>query len=139
MELRQRALEVLCLTDPAQKVAATVALHEQAGALALAVDTALQVPAGALLPGHPERPPLVRHTEVVKRSPSTVEGRAALLHSIVTNHPLVDGNKPLGWLATLRQKVEREAGPPRLRDLTGPLTSTPGEGRRTPRPHRAAR
>jgi len=82
MELRQRALEVLCLTDPAQKVAATVALHEQAGALALAVDTALQVPAGALLPGHPERPPLVRHTEVVKRSPSTVEGRAALLHSI---------------------------------------------------------
>lgn len=25
---------------------------------------------------------------------------AALLHSIVTNHPLVDGNKRLGWLAT---------------------------------------
>ena len=26
---------------------------------------------------------------------------AALLHSIVRNHPLVDGNKRLGWLATL--------------------------------------
>ena len=25
---------------------------------------------------------------------------AALLHSIVTNHALVDGNKRLGWLAT---------------------------------------
>lgn len=25
---------------------------------------------------------------------------AALLHSIVGNHPLVDGNKRLGWLAT---------------------------------------
>lgn len=25
---------------------------------------------------------------------------AALLHSIVNNHPLVDGNKRLGWLAT---------------------------------------
>lgn len=28
------------------------------------------------------------------------EMAAALLHSIVTNHPLVDGNKRLGWLAT---------------------------------------
>lgn len=28
------------------------------------------------------------------------EKAAALLHSIVTNHPLVDGNKRLGWLAT---------------------------------------
>ncbi len=25
---------------------------------------------------------------------------AALLHSVVSNHPLVDGNKRLGWLAT---------------------------------------
>lgn len=25
---------------------------------------------------------------------------AALLHSLVTSHPLVDGNKRLGWLAT---------------------------------------
>lgn len=25
---------------------------------------------------------------------------AALLHSVVTNHPLIDGNKRLGWLAT---------------------------------------
>lgn len=45
----------------------------------------------------------------------------------------------LGWLGTLRQKVEREAGPTSVRDLTGPLTSKPGAGRRTPRPHQASR
>lgn len=28
------------------------------------------------------------------------EKAAALLHSIVTNHPLLDGSKRLGWLAT---------------------------------------
>lgn len=31
--------------------------------------------------------------------PEVGEKAAALLHSIVTNHPLVDGNKRLGWLA----------------------------------------
>jgi len=32
--------------------------------------------------------------------PDVWEKAAALLHSIVTNHALVDGNKRLGWLAT---------------------------------------
>lgn len=32
--------------------------------------------------------------------PSLVLKAAALLHSITRNHPLVDGNKRLGWLAT---------------------------------------
>jgi len=32
--------------------------------------------------------------------PELVEKAAALLQSIVNNHPLVDGNKRLGWLAT---------------------------------------
>lgn len=32
--------------------------------------------------------------------PSLWEKAAALLHSIVTNHPLIDGNKRLSWLAT---------------------------------------
>lgn len=31
--------------------------------------------------------------------PDLVTKAAALLHSIVKNHPLVDGNKRLGWLA----------------------------------------
>ena len=32
--------------------------------------------------------------------PSVWAKAAALLHSVVNNHPLVDGNKRLGWLAT---------------------------------------
>lgn len=31
--------------------------------------------------------------------PSVISKAAALLHGIVTSHPLVDGNKRLGWLA----------------------------------------
>ena len=33
--------------------------------------------------------------------PSMEEKAAALLESLVRNHPLVDGNKRLGWLATV--------------------------------------
>lgn len=32
--------------------------------------------------------------------PDLIEKAAALLQSIVNNHPLVDGNKRLGWLST---------------------------------------
>ncbi len=31
--------------------------------------------------------------------PTTATKAAALLHSVVSSHPLVDGNKRLGWLA----------------------------------------
>jgi death on curing protein len=33
--------------------------------------------------------------------PTTTLKSAALLHSIVNNHALIDGNKRLGWLATV--------------------------------------
>lgn len=33
--------------------------------------------------------------------PSLDEKAAALIQSLVGNHPLVDGNKPLGWLAVV--------------------------------------
>lgn len=36
----------------------------------------------------------------VEAYPTLDEKAAALLDSIVRNHPLVDGNKRLGWLAT---------------------------------------
>ncbi len=32
--------------------------------------------------------------------PSITEKAAALMHSLVTSHPLLDGNKRLGWAAT---------------------------------------
>lgn len=82
MELRQRALQVLCLADPEQKAAATLDLQAQSALLSIA-NSAPQGPADpAQLPGRPERPTLVSHTEVVRRSPATAQGRAVLIHSI---------------------------------------------------------
>ncbi|HQS19473.1 MULTISPECIES: ferritin-like domain-containing protein [unclassified Acidovorax] len=82
MELRQRALQVLCLSDPEQKAAATLDLQAQAATLSIA-EQAPAAPADAgALPGHPERPALLRHTEVARRSPATAQGRAILIHAI---------------------------------------------------------
>ena len=82
MELRQRALQVLCLADPEQKAAQSLSLHAQAAQLSIA-DKAPEGPADpGALPGRPERPVLLRHTELARRSPATPEGRAILLHAI---------------------------------------------------------
>ncbi len=80
MELRQRAQEVLCLCDPEQKSAQTLALHALAASISIAKDAVL--PAQQPLPGHPARPVLMAHTAVARRSPATAEGRAALIHAI---------------------------------------------------------
>jgi death on curing protein len=37
----------------------------------------------------------------VEAYPGLFEKAAALLHSLVVNHPLVDGNKRLGWMCTV--------------------------------------
>jgi uncharacterized ferritin-like protein (DUF455 family) len=82
MELRHRALQVLCLSDIEEKVTQTLAMQSQAAHLSIA-DMAPAPPQGAQsLPGHPERPALRSHTEVARRSPATPEGRAVLLHAI---------------------------------------------------------
>ncbi|HSQ72623.1 MAG TPA: ferritin-like domain-containing protein [Rubrivivax sp.] len=79
MELRARALEVLQLADPVAKAQATRALFS-AGDLMLDAHAALR--ADAPLPGRPARPRLVPVSAVPRRSPFTVEGRAALLHAV---------------------------------------------------------
>ena len=79
MELRHRALELLQLADPAEKAAATRALFDAVG-WTIDADVALPEPPG--LPGRPVRPALVPPKDVPTRSPFTLEGRAALLHSI---------------------------------------------------------
>lgn len=82
MELRQRALQVLCLSDPEQKSIAALDLYAQAATLSIA-PCAPEGPADTrLLPGHPERPALLRHNELARRSPATPEGRAVLIHAI---------------------------------------------------------
>ena len=78
MDLRRRALGLLCLTDPTAKAAGTRAL----------IDAPLAIDAGAVLaeptslPGRPDRPQLVSPHRVPHRSPHTGEGRAALLHAV---------------------------------------------------------
>ena len=82
MELRHSALQVLCLADPESKAAAALDLHAKAATLSIAEEP-LAPPAGAdALPGRPERPVLLRHTDVARRSPATAEGRAVLVHAI---------------------------------------------------------
>ena len=82
MELRHRALEVLCLTNPEEKSAQTLALQAQAATISIATDAVLPLPASAQLPGHPARPELQHHTAVARRSPATLQGRAVLIHAI---------------------------------------------------------
>ena len=82
MELRQRALQVLLLPDPEQKSAQTLALHEQSATLSIAEHAPVAPADLEALPGRPERPLLLRHNEVARRSPATHTGRAVLLHAI---------------------------------------------------------
>eukprot|EP01041_Mallomonas_annulata_P018608 gene18609-biopygen11632 len=82
MELRQRALQVLCLADPEQKAAAALDLYAQAATLSIAENTPTSPEGATDLPGRPARPELRRHTDVARRSPATPEGRAVLIHAI---------------------------------------------------------
>jgi uncharacterized ferritin-like protein (DUF455 family) len=80
MNPRRRALEVLCLSDPADKAAQARALFE--GLQLDAIDPAEAIAEPENLPGRPARPPLVPARQIRSRSPATPEGRAALLHAI---------------------------------------------------------
>jgi uncharacterized ferritin-like protein (DUF455 family) len=80
MTARQRALEILCLSDPVAKAEQTRALF--AGAASAAIDPSAQHDPPEALPGRPALPKLVSPNSVPRRSPATPEGRAALLHAI---------------------------------------------------------
>lgn len=81
MELRQCALEALCLDNPYQKAQLVMQMHAQAGLYRIA-PKAPTLPPGTILPGHPPRPELRKHTEMARRSPATAEGRVILMHAI---------------------------------------------------------
>ena len=82
MELRHRALQVLCLTDIEQKVQHTLSMQAQAALLSIADNAPAPPTETQALPGHPERPELRSYTEMARRSPATPQGRAVLLHAI---------------------------------------------------------
>jgi len=77
MELRAEALRILGLGDSAAKAAAARALD-----LAAPVDTARTFEPAWPIPGRPARPRLVDPALVPRRTPFTLEGRAALLHAV---------------------------------------------------------
>ena len=79
MELRHRALQVLCLAAPQSKALAARELAAVAASLPIA--DAAPEPAQPL-PGRPERPELIHPARVPRRSPTKPEGLAALLHAI---------------------------------------------------------
>jgi len=83
-ELRNQALAILALTDPLQKVDSVQALWEQlqAGQVQIDVHADLTLTPVAVIPGRPDRPELVPPLQVKRRSMSTLEGRAALLHAL---------------------------------------------------------
>lgn len=81
MEVRARALEVLCLAEPAAKAEAARQLLADARAGA-PLDTQVRMTAPTGLPGRPPRPRLVPPEQVPRRTPFTPEGRAALLHAV---------------------------------------------------------
>jgi uncharacterized ferritin-like protein (DUF455 family) len=85
MQIRSCALDALCTSDPDQKVAQVHSIWSYLATLSIAND-ALAAPvieAGDRpLPGRPNRPELMPHLKVPKRSPFTAEGRAALVHSV---------------------------------------------------------
>jgi len=78
MPLREAALQVLQMPDPAAKAVAARALFADPPVL----DTARVFSFAGPLPGRPPRPRLVAPSDVPRRSPFTPEGRAALLHSV---------------------------------------------------------
>ena len=93
VELRKRALDILCLSQLDEKIAQTLALaavlknqvnQTDQGTPTWRVDpqVVLQAPPHVELPARPSRPEWVDHTQVARRSPKTLAGRAALIHSI---------------------------------------------------------
>jgi uncharacterized ferritin-like protein (DUF455 family) len=84
MDLRRRALDILAMAAPDEKVAATRALAHTAANHEFTLDETIDLVPGSsqTIPGKPLLPKLVSVLQVPKRSPFTPEGRAALVHAI---------------------------------------------------------
>lgn len=79
MELRNLALQAFAGKAPAEKCALVQALWQQRAACELDAARVFDAPTA---PGRPERPVLVPPKEVPHRTPFTLAGHAALMHSI---------------------------------------------------------
>ncbi|RMX02656.1 DUF455 family protein [Corticibacter populi] len=81
-EWRARALEILQMRDAAGKAHAASQLYAQRAQWPLDPQRAI-APAGPVQPGMPPGLQLLPHTDVARRSPATLAGRAVLVHAIV--------------------------------------------------------
>lgn len=75
--LRSRALDLLITADPDEKARSTRAVN-----MALPAGAGDEIAPRGVIPGRPDKPVLVPHTELSKRSVHTKDGRAALIHSL---------------------------------------------------------
>jgi uncharacterized ferritin-like protein (DUF455 family) len=78
-ELRSLALATLQEPNPQEKVALAKDLHALAATLSIATG---ELPEPANIPGRPDKPVLMAHLNVPKRSPYTPDGLAALVHAV---------------------------------------------------------
>jgi uncharacterized ferritin-like protein (DUF455 family) len=74
---RERALQLLLTRDPQAKAQGARALDPHAP-----IDPGMQLPEPPGIPGRPERPVLVPHTQLKQRSMHSIAGRAALVHAL---------------------------------------------------------
>ena len=79
-DMRQLALEALLAPIPEEKTALALVLHAQEASFSIATERPLD--AHITLPGRPARPALTHPAKVPRRSPLTLEGRAAMVHAI---------------------------------------------------------
>lgn len=75
--IRQLALAALQYCEPAEKVAAVLAIPDDAP-----IDAAQRLAASLPVPGRPGKPACVPPAQVPRRAIGTPAGRAALLHAI---------------------------------------------------------
>ncbi len=80
LNLREQALQALCEADPGTKVQLVLEM-QQITTLPRSIP---KVSVGKL-PGKPTRPELAHPAKVPRRSPTTLEGRAAKVHAIAHN------------------------------------------------------
>jgi uncharacterized ferritin-like protein (DUF455 family) len=81
-ELRQSALQLLCMVDPVAKSRGVAALEQAWKAGGIELDAGAILTAAKPIPGRPATPELVPPRMVEHRSMRTAEGQAALVHAL---------------------------------------------------------
>ena len=119
MSPRQRALDILALTDPKEKAAQARSLHTQCAGQDIDWSASALLQPAAPLPGRPERPALVPPDTVPRRSPFTPEGRAALLHAIA--HIEFNAIKTTLHVSISQHEINVCLGPTSVHHVLGPF------------------